>query len=480
MQINRIIHFAGRMPEQGKYRVAAYCRVSTDLESQQSSMEIQERVYQEMIRANPDWELAGIYADEGASGTSVKKRTAFTRMIADAEAGKIDYVITKSISRFARNTLECLQYVRHLKDIGTQLYFEKENLDTGAAFSEMLLTILAAFAQEESRSISENVKWGIRKRFEAGEERWSTCYGFTKGADGGYALVPDEAAVVKTIFSLYECGVTVNEIKKHLEKEEVPSPSGKKEWSKSIIQRMLANEKYMGDVQLQKKYTVDHLSHRQLKNHGEVAGNYLKNHHIPIVSRKTFERVAKIREMRYQGGGKDQGEASSLQYPFDEMLTCPYCGAILRRRKINVQSADGGWCCNQCGDFIIRAVIIENALVFAYNAIDMEVVGALPDSPQKELLLQYNQSMPKTQTAEYYWMEDLVDHIELGKHTYSPSDLRNKPELQSDNVVTVCWKCGMKTVTDTRIVRDADMPWHIADLYKGYLKRQENKAGVAV
>lgn len=480
MQINRIIRLAGRVPENGKYRIAAYCRVSTELESQQSSMEIQEQVYKEMIAANPDWELAGIYADEGASGTSAKSRASFTRMIKDAQEGKIDYVITKSISRFARNTLECLQYVRQLKDLGTQLYFEKENLDTGAAFSEMLLTILAAFAQEESRSISENVKWGIRKRYEAGEDRWCNCYGFSKGENGEYKIVQEEAAVVKSIFGLYERGVPAVDIAKQLNTEKLPSPGGNGTWNKSNVLRILANEKYVGDIQLQKSYTIDHLSHLQRKNHGPVASNYIKNHHISIVSRKTFERVSKIKDMRYQGGGKNQGEASSLQYPFAEMLTCPYCGEVLRRRKVNVQGADGAWCCNHCGDFIIRAAIIENAMAAAYNAIDMELAAKLPDSPQKELLLQYKLQTPKVMTADYYWMDDLVKHIEIGKHTYGPMDLKNKPELPSDNVVTVCWKCGMKTITDTRIKRDADMPWHVAELHKAYLERQENKAGAAV
>lgn len=157
-----------------KIRVAAYCRVSTELERQQSSLETQMKVFNQRIREHPGWMLAGIYADEGLSGTNAAKRVEFQRMIADAEAGKIDYIITKSISRFARNTLDCIQTVRRLQSFGCQLYFEKENIDTGTAMSEMLLTVLAAFAQEESRSISENLKWGIRKRYEKGEVRWQT------------------------------------------------------------------------------------------------------------------------------------------------------------------------------------------------------------------------------------------------------------------------------------------------------------------
>ena len=479
MEAIRTVRLSAKAPESGVYKVAAYCRVSTELESQKNSIDTQRTVYEEMIEANPSWELAGIYVDEGLSGTTVKSRTAFNEMIKDADDGKIDYIITKSISRFARNTLECLQHVRHLNDKGVHLYFEKENIDTGAAFSEMLLTILAAFAQEESRSISENVKWGIRKRFESGQERWSNCYGYAKGEDGGYEIVPEEAMVVRAIFNLYEQGVTFKEIKAILEENNVPTPTGKKNWSTSVLLRIASNEKYAGDVKLQKKYTVDHLSHLQRKNKGQVKSNYIKNHHAPIVSRKTFERVAKIRELRYQGGGKASGAASSLQYPFDEMLKCPYCGSVLHRRKVNVQTSSGAWCCSGCGDFVIRASIIEPAVVMAYNSITASDVDSLAESGQKKLLKSYKDKLPLMESVEYYWLDDLVDHIEIGRHTYSPTDLKHKPELKGDNTITIYWKAGLKTTTDTNIKRDVDMPWHVAELYKGYLKRQEEKTGDA-
>ena len=205
--------------EEGRMlRVAVYCRVSTDHEEQQLSFTGQQRAYTDLIRAKSSWTLAGVYADEGTTGTSTEKRTEFLRMIADCEAGKIDLIITKSISRFARNTLECLTYVRHLQSIGVNLIFESNNIDTRTAFSEMLLTVLAAFAQEESRSISENTKWGIRKRYENGIARWCSLYGYAKG----YMIVPEQAQIVREVFTRYEQGSTIGEIVQILQQLQQP------------------------------------------------------------------------------------------------------------------------------------------------------------------------------------------------------------------------------------------------------------------
>lgn len=177
-----------------KLRVAAYCRVSTDSDEQETSFETQVEVYEKKIRANPAWEYAGVYTDEGITGTKASKRPGFQKMIKDAENGKIDRILTKSISRFARNTIDCIAYVRHLKELGTTILFEKENIDTGSTYSEMLLTVLAAFAQEESRSISANITWGVRKRFENGQERWAKMFGYRKDFDTGetYIIVEED------------------------------------------------------------------------------------------------------------------------------------------------------------------------------------------------------------------------------------------------------------------------------------------------
>lgn len=193
-------------------RVAVYARVSTDQEIQLHSLEEQMKAFRAKIAQHPGWMLVDVYADEGISGTSVKKRKEFLRMMEDCEAGKVDYIMAKSISRFARNTVECLSYVRHLQSIGVQLYFEKEGLDTATSVSELILTVMAAFAQEESRSISENLKWGIRKRFESGESRWTKTYGYRKTKDGEIVIEPDEAAIVRMIFKMYQYGIPMTDI----------------------------------------------------------------------------------------------------------------------------------------------------------------------------------------------------------------------------------------------------------------------------
>ena len=216
-------------------RVGAYCRVSTEMEEQQSSLELQIKTFKAQIALHTGWELVDIYTDDGVSGTMASKRPDFQRMIQDCRDGKIDYIITKSISRFARNTVECLSYVRELQSYGTQILFEKEKIDTGTPFSEMLLTILAAFAQEESRSLSENVKWGIRKRFAAGEAQHKRLIGYEVNGDQ-YSIIPEEARTVRQIFDLYETGRwSFGAIAKRMEKEGRLTSSGNNRWDESRI-----------------------------------------------------------------------------------------------------------------------------------------------------------------------------------------------------------------------------------------------------
>ena len=252
--------------QSGKIRVAAYCRVSTDTEDQKTSFDAQVKHYTELIGSNLEWELAGIFADEGITGTSAAKRPEFQRMLKECEEGKIDLVLTKSISRFARNTLECLTYVRHMNNLGVHIVFESNNIDTRTAFSEMILTVLAAFAQEESRSISQNTSWGIRKRFEEGVTRWCRLYGYEKTSKGEYQIVPEQAAVVQKIFDLYEHGESIQGICRYLASFGIKSPTGEPKWTNSAVHTLLVNERYTGDILLQKFLTEDHLSHKVVKN----------------------------------------------------------------------------------------------------------------------------------------------------------------------------------------------------------------------
>ena len=258
-------------------RVAAYCRVSTDSEEQESSYEAQCQHFTSLIAERPDWILADIYADEGISGTSRKKRESFNRMMKDCEDGKIDMVITKSISRWARNTVDSLQSIRTLKDLGIPVFFEKENINTMDSRGEVLITIMSSIAQQESDSISKNVRMGLQYQMQQGVGHMNITWflGYTRERkDGPLVIVPEEADVIRRIYRDFLNGFSPYMIAAQLEKEGVKAPSGKKTWYHSTVMNILKNEKYCGDLLMQKYYVEDFLTHKLVKNNGQ---NYLPN-----------------------------------------------------------------------------------------------------------------------------------------------------------------------------------------------------------
>ena len=321
-----------------KKRVAAYCRVSTDSEEQQTSYENQKRVYSEMILTNKDWSFAGIYADEGISGTRADKRTEFKKMIDDCLAGKIDYIITKSVSRFARNTVDCLEYVRMLKAKGIGIIFEEQNIDTLKCDSELYLVIYAGFAQSESESMSKNITWAFRKKFEEGKVafNYSRFVGYRKGADGNPEIIPEEAEIIRNIFDMFLSGMTPKMISDRLLADGIQSKCGKQKWSVSTIQRILRNEKYCGDAILQKTVTVDCISKTVKKNTGEAPMYYVRNNHVPIVTREVFNRAQE--ELARRGSLSPSSIKSSYtakgkysKYALTNLVCCEECGAKYRR-----------------------------------------------------------------------------------------------------------------------------------------------------
>lgn len=259
-------------PQRRQLRVAAYCRVSTSLEAQQNSYEAQKEYYTDKILSNPDWTLAGIFSDKGISGTSVEKRDGFQRMIRWCQQGKIDLILTKSISRFARNTLDCLHYVRLLQQLNIPIIFESEGIDSSRMSNELILTLMGATSQAESEAISSRVKWGIRASFKEGNVRY--CYkswlGYRKGENGEPEIIPEEAAIVQQIFTAYLDGQSLRDIKALLESQKRLTKSGHEKWSISSINSILRNEKYTGDAILQKTYTTDPISKRRCRNAGEL------------------------------------------------------------------------------------------------------------------------------------------------------------------------------------------------------------------
>ena len=320
-------------------RVAAYCRVSTDDEEQLTSYEAQKNYYTDKIMTNKEWTMAGIFADEGITGTSARKRPEFLRMIRQCKQGKIDIVLTKSISRFARNTVDCLNYVRALKELGIAVIFEKENMNTLEIDSEILITMLGAFAQSESESISANVRWGIRQAMKEGKAtiQYKYLYGYRKGDDGKPEIIPDQAEVVRKIYDLFLSGTPVRGIQEYLNANSVPNINGEPKWARSAIYSILTNEKYCGDVLLQKTYIDDCINKKVKKNTGQLPMYLVQNHHEGIISRETFD--AAQAELARRSAGKSPSKKNaptgrsrySSKYALSDRLYCGECGTRYQR-----------------------------------------------------------------------------------------------------------------------------------------------------
>ena len=321
-------------------RMTAYCRVSTNQEEQLLSYENQGNYYTNYISKNPLYEYAGTYADEGISGINTKKRDEFNRMIADCRAGKIDMIITKSISGFARNTLDCLNYVRELKDLEIGIIFEKENINTIGAKGEVLLTILSSLAQDEGRSISENCTWGIRRRFETGKHKMSTkrFLGYDADEMGKLVINGLQKPIVVRLYQEFLDGKTTDYIKRIFEKEEIKNWDGGTKWQATTLVSMLENEKYKGDLLQGKTYTVDPISKRRLDNRGEEDRFYIKDHHEAIVSKEIWDRAQEICQGRYKKNANVvDGTRTKFtrKFALSSMCQCGFCGTNLTRRSHN-------------------------------------------------------------------------------------------------------------------------------------------------
>ena len=323
-----------------KLRVAAYCRVSTETEEQNLSYEVQVAHYTEFIKKNTEWEFAGIFADDGISGTNTKKREEFNRMIEECMEGNIDLVITKSISRFARNTLDCLKYIRQLKEKNIAVYFEKENINTMDAKGEVLLTIMASLAQQESQSLSQNVKLGLQYRYQQGKVQvnHNRFMGYTKDEEGNLIIVPEEAEIIKRIYREYLEGKSLVGIGRDLEKDGILTAAGKPRWRPETIKKILLNEKYIGDALLQKTFTVDFLTKKRVKNEGHVPQYYVENSHEAIIPKELFLQTQEELHRRsniYTGADKNKRIYSS-KYALSTITFCGDCGDIYRRVYWNI------------------------------------------------------------------------------------------------------------------------------------------------
>lgn len=392
----RQIGNTARQDKKPKLRVAAYCRVSTDSDEQATSYEAQVEHYTEYIQKNPDWEFAGIYADDGISGTNTKRRDEFNRMIDDCKSGKIDMIITKSISRFARNTLDCLKYIRQLKDMNIPVLFEKESINTMDAKGEVLITIMASLAQQESQSLSQNVKLGLQYRYQQGKVQinHNRFLGYTKDTDGNLVIDPEQAEVVKRIYREYLEGFSMDKIADGLEADGILTGAGGTRWHTSTINKILRNEKYIGDALLQKTYTTDFLNKTRVKNNGLMPQYYVEGNHEAIIPKEIYMRVQEelVRRRVVKTSANGKKRSYSCNHCFSQIVICGECGELFRRIHWNNRGCKSiVWRCIsrlestglECHARTVNETVLKNVVLSAIN----ELLG---DKPGYQEQLQQN------------------------------------------------------------------------------------------
>lgn len=369
-----------------KKRVCAYARVSTDRRRQEDSLENQMETYERLITGNPEYEFIGVFADQGISGYC-ENRPQFQRMMEKARAGEIDLIITKSISRFARNTVTVLKFARELKELGVGIFFEEQNINTLSGDGEMMLAVLASFAQEESRSISENNKWSIRKKFERGEVMITTSrfLGYDKNEYGDLIVNRKEAEIVSLTFDLYLMNVGSSRIGELLDYLGVKTVTGTT-WECGTINGMLCNEKYKGDFHLQKYYTPENKRNHTRKNNGEVQSYYISENHEPIVLPEVWEKVQEVREQRKRDRNIGQDSTMKFQnrYPLSGMLICPYCGKTLRRRQVYKKKIQ--WLCStyiEKGVKACKGIRIDDVELQGLNITEQTVIEEVVKNGKK-------------------------------------------------------------------------------------------------
>lgn len=359
-----------------KKRVCAYCRVSTDSREQHNSFEVQLSYYKDFIENHEDWEFAGIYADEARSGTKLQKREEFLRMLKDCENGRIDMMVTKSITRFARNTVDSIQALRRLKELDINVYFEKEHINSLSEKSEQLLVILSCIAQGEAENTSTNNRWAAIKRFQDGTFLIGTpAYGYTRNEDNELVIKEDEAVLVRRIFKEYLNGKGTYVIAKELTDEQYPTIRDGEKWNDTVIKEILLNPVYGGNLLLQKTYSTEVVPFKRKHNKGQIPRYYIENNHDPIISAEQAEMVREIMEYRRKQYRLDEGKSQN-RYSFSGKLICGECGSTLRRQKIYIGRPYEKiqWCCHQhiedktkCGQKAIREDILQQVFILMWN-----------------------------------------------------------------------------------------------------------------
>lgn len=437
-----------------KLKVAAYCRVSTDSDEQATSYEAQMEHYTNYIKKNDEWEFAGIFADDGISGTNTKKREEFNRMIEECMAGNIDMIITKSISRFARNTLDCLKYIRQLKEKNIPVFFEKENINTIDSKGEVLLTIMASLAQQESESLSKNVKLGLQFRYQNGEVQvnHNRFMGYTKDENGHLIIDSAQAEIVKRIYREYLQGASLKQIGVGLEVDGILTAAGNAKWRPETIKKILQNEKYIGDALLQKTYTVDVLTKKRVKNNGIVPQYYVENDHEAIIPRDLYMQVQEemLRRANLHSGKQRKKRVYSSKYALSSIVYCPKCGDIYRRIAWNNRGKHSiVWrCCTRvehgpekCDAPTIQESELQAAVIQAINQTlgDKDsVITALQENVETVILQEDESSAENIEASLEELQKELLkranskkDYNSIADEIYRLRDLKQNALVES-------------------------------------------------
>ena len=427
-----------------RLKVAAYARVSTDEAEQLNSYKTQCDYYTTYIQGKPEWEFVGLYADEGITGTSAKRRKEFQRLIRDAMDGKIDLILVKSVSRFARNTVDSLQTVRKLRDKGVKIYFEKENIDSLDAKCDMILSIYSSLAEEESRSISTNIRWAHQKKVERGEVvlNFNNIYGYQQDENKNVTIKIQEAEVVREIYHKYLIGYSIRRIIRELKENEIKSPLGSSKWSSSTIKGILENEKYIGDVILQKTYKRDFLTQRRVRNTGQAPQKYVENNHPAIVDKLTWnavqaeiERRNSLRSTEATGKGR-----YDMRYAFSGVIECGECNSNFRRHNYtNGNKIERTWACKEhlkgnkyCTQEILKEEVLEEMFVNTLNRLllNRDKVLKKVEASVKEAMLEVGTDNKQQIEKVDLMIEKLqTDMLELNKR-------RGKREVDAEQYNT--------------------------------------------
>lgn len=448
----------------GRLRVAVYCRVSSQMFGRHTSLEEQTMSYTDLINGKPDWTLAGVYADRAKKNTRAQ-RPQFGRLVRDCENNLVDCILCESVSTLIRIERTEIETIRHLHEKGICLIFENEGMDTENDYFQILLSILESFAEEKYLFQSETSKQKRRQRAQAGLTSHHKLYGYRKAGDN-FGILPEEAEVVRLIFRCYERGANSAEVAGILTEKEIPTPYGRHSiWRADYIRIIIENEKYAGDFRTQKYYKGD--DGREHQNDGVLPSVYHRDHHPAIIGREQFERCNAILNLRKT--------TTPLQYPFGGYLRCPYCGHVLRKRRIPKKYC---FCCEgeeACRKFVIMAAPVEEAILEAYKTIKMKAVekkAALRDytvAIEALKLLRTKAEYPVFERIDFWWLDELVEQISFGQHTCTCSELKKKTSVSDDRTISIHWRCGLVSTLPSGVKYDIHDPRRRAEQWDAFI-----------